>query len=90
MDGPNVNLKFIKEFAANFKEDNLHSLVDIGSSCLHVVHDAFKTGAEKLEWDMKKFLKAAYTILHDSPARREDYESVTGSSKYPLNFCARQ
>ena len=88
MVGPNVNLKFFKEFAVEFKEDSFHSLVDIGSCCLHIVHGAFKTGAEKSEWGLKKFLKAAYTILHDSPARREDYESVTGSSKYPLNFCA--
>ena len=88
MDGRNVNLKFFKEFAADFKEDNFPSLVDIGSCSLHIVQGAFKTGAEKSEWGLKKFLKAAYTILHDSPARREDYESVTGSSKYPLNFCA--
>ena len=88
MDGLNVNLKFFKEFSADFKEDNSHFLVDIGSCSLHIVQDAFKTGAEKSEWGLKKFLKAAYTILHDSPARREDYESVTGSSKYPLNFCA--
>ena len=88
MDEPNVNLKFFKEFAADFKEDNFHSLVDIGSCSLHIDHGALKTGAEKSEWGLKKFLKAAYTILHDSPAHREDYESVTGSSKYPLNFCA--
>ena len=84
MDEPNVNLKFFKEFAASFKEDNFHSLVDIGSCSLHIVHGAFKTGAEKSEWGLKKFLKAAYIILHDSPACREDYES------YPLNFCATQ
>ena len=86
MDGPNVNLKFFKEFAADFKEDNFCSLVGIGN--LHIGHSAFKTGLEKLEWGLKKFFKAAYTILHDSPGCREDYESVTGSSKYLLNFCA--
>ena len=31
MNGPTVNLKFFKEFAADFKEGNFHSLVDIGS-----------------------------------------------------------
>ena len=55
MDGPNVNLKFFKEFAADFKEDNFCSLVGIGS--LHIGHSAFKTGPEKLEWGLKKFLK---------------------------------
>ena len=26
--------------------------------------------------------------LHESPARREDFESVTGINKYPLFFCS--
>ena len=78
MDGANVNLKFFKEFVADFKVDNFHS---------HIVHGAFKTCAEKSGWGLKKFLKAVYTIFYNSPARREEYESVTGSSKYPLNFC---
>ena len=29
-----------------------------------------------------------YTIIHDSPARREDYASVSGSKLYPLGFGA--
>ena len=88
MDGPNSNLKFFKEFVADFKDNSFHSLVDIGSCSLHIVHSAFNTVAEKSDWGLKKFLKVAYTILHDSLARRKDYESATGSSKYPLNFCA--
>jgi len=88
MDGPNVNLKFFQEFSAKFKVENYHSLVDIGSCSLHIVHGAFRTGAEKSEWSLKKLLKGAYTILHNTPARREDFESVTGSSTYPLSFCS--
>ena len=33
-----------------------------------------------------KLLKIAYQILKDSPARREDYISVTGSNKFPVQF----
>ena len=37
---------------------------------------------------MKSLMKASCNILHDSPARWEDYENVTKSSKFPLPFCA--
>ena len=42
------------------------------------MHGAFKTGAESTYWKIKKILKAAFQILHDSPARHEDYKSITG------------
>lgn len=87
MDGPNVNKKFYKDFSTNFEEGNFHKLVDIGTCSLHIVHGAFKTGVEKSGWPLKKFLKGGYILLHNTPARREDYESVTGSTTYPLSFC---
>ena len=37
---------------------------------------------------MESFMKASCNILHDSPARRNDYENVTKSSKFSLLFCA--
>ena len=37
---------------------------------------------------MKIFLKSCYQILHDSPARRDDYISITKSTKFPLAFCS--
>jgi hypothetical protein len=88
MDGPNVNLKFFREFSSQFKETNNHSLVNIGSCCLHVINGSFARGVEKSEWGLKKLLKGAYHLLHNTPARREDYESLTGSSTYPLSFCS--
>ena len=48
---------------------------------------AFKTGSGKSSWDIHKILKGAFKLLHDSPARREDYFNLTGSEKYPLQFC---
>ena len=47
-----------------------------------------KTGAEKTGWNVKVLLKGSFQILHDTPARREDYEKVAGSNKHPLFFCA--
>ena len=88
MDGPSANWEFFNSVTKKREEDELPALINIGSCGLHVIHGAFKTGVEATNWNIKKFLRGAFYILHDSPARREDYESVTGCSKYPLNFCA--
>lgn len=86
MDGPNVNLKFYQEFSALHKENSFHGLINIGSCSLHKVHGCFRTGVEATGWDIKKVLKGAYYVLHNSPARRDDHESQTGSTKYPFHF----
>ena len=66
----------------------VHSLIGIGSCSLHIVHGSFKTAAEKTDWNLKALLKGLFQICRDTPAKREDYEKVTGSNKYPLFFCA--
>ena len=88
MDGPSVNMKFLEEISKERKADEQHQLINIGSCGLHTIHGALKTGAEKANWKIKETLKEAFQVLHDTPARREDYESVTGSTIYPLYFCA--
>ena len=44
MDGPNVNWSFYGKLMAEVHDDRNHSLIDIGSCGLHVVHNAFKAG----------------------------------------------
>ena len=88
LGGPNVNLKFYDEFATKLNEIVNYFLVNIGTCSLHVVHGSFKNGETSTQWELKKVLKAAYYTLHDSPARRGDYNSISGSTVYPLNFCA--
>ena len=86
MDDPNVNMKFFEEFSQHNKERSFHSLINIGSCGLRIVHGSFSQGETKSGWRLKKNLKGVYYVLHHSPARRKDYESVTGSSSLPLNF----
>ena len=88
MDGPNVNLKFLKKFSKLRACDSVHSLADIGTFSLHSVHGRMKTGEIASKWGLKKVMKSAYAIRHDSPACREDYASVSGSQLYPLSFCS--
>ena len=33
-------------------------------------------------------MEGPFQTLHDTPARREDYVSITESTKYPLFLCA--
>ena len=88
VDGPSVNLKFYYEIVQDRQENMVYLLIDIGSCSLHIVHGSFKTGAEKTGCNLKVLLKGSFQILHDTPARIEDYEKVTRFNKYPLFFCA--
>ena len=44
-------------------------------------------GAQKSNWNLKKIIKGCYILFHNIPAGRDDYQSVTGSEKFPLKFC---
>ena len=81
-----MNLKFYKEFSRLSKEENCRCLIDIDTCSLYTVHSSFRSGVEATGWNFKKVLKDAFHVLHDSPARREDYESQTGSATYPSSF----
>ena len=88
MDGPAVNHKFYKGLEDHREREELPKMINIGSCNLHIVHGAFKSGFESTDWEMKKVLKGCYQILHDSPARRVDYITITKSNKFPLAFCS--
>ena len=88
MDRPNVNVKLLQVIQDYRKDKGSPHLLDIKTCGLHTRHESFKTGIEKSEWEMKSLMKASFNILHDSPAGRNDKESVTKSSKFPLLFCA--
>ena len=90
MDGPHVNWKFLEELIEDRKhaDPNIPCLINVGSCSLHVVHGAFTTGARATEWTLDQLLRSVWYLFHDSPARREDFMEVTGSSLFPLNFCS--
>ena len=52
MDVPNVNLKFYDEFTTKLNEIVNHSLVNIGTCSLHVVHGSFKNGETSTQWGL--------------------------------------
>lgn len=90
MDGPNVNHKLHRDYVAARKETypEAPDILDIGSCGLHVIHGAFKTGANASGWNIDQLLRSLWWLFSDSPARRADYTSITKSDVFPLQFCA--
>ena len=55
------------------EENEQHVFVDIVTCDLHTIRGAFKYGAKKSDWNVKKILKSCSILPHDIPARRDDY-----------------
>ena len=87
MDGPTVNHKFYSKLVEQWKEISGPGMIDIGSCGLHIIHGAFKIVLEAPCWALKSVLERAHTVLHDTPAHRADYFTVTRSGQYPLFLC---
>ena len=81
MDGPHINVKFLKVVVDNRAQAKLPQVIDIGSCPLHVLHGAFQTGAIAAGWKLKKILCAVFQMFYRAPARRDDYVTVTKSTK---------
>ena len=77
MDGPNVNWAFFSELGNYRTKNDMSKLLSTGSCGVHAVHGAFKTGEQSTDRKLKKVL---HQILQDSPAKRNYYVDVTGSS----------
>jgi hypothetical protein len=56
-----------------------NGLVSIGSCPLHVIHNAFKHGFTRNEWQIEDILYDFWFFFSRSSARREDYLSVVES-----------
>ena len=84
MGGPTVNQKFYSKLVEQRKEISAPGMIDIVSCGLHILHGAFKIVLETPCWVLKSVLERAHTVLHDTPAHRADYFTVTRSDQYPL------
>lgn len=93
MDGPNVNLKFLKLLKKYLADefDSCTQLLEIGSCGLQIVHNAFKTSFQAPNWNVKKFLIAIFFLFENSPARKGDYNETNKKVKdvaFPKRFCS--
>ena len=53
MDGSSTNWKLFELIQKDWEEKEQKTFLDIGSCSLHIIHGAFKSGAEKNGWDIK-------------------------------------
>ena len=90
MDGPNVNLKFHRLLQDQIERKHSTTLLDVGSCGLHVVHGAYRNGVAASGWELENIFSSLYRLFKDMPARCEDYTTSTGSSIFPLKFCAHR
>ena len=87
MDGPNVNWKFVDMLSKQLLDEGNSSFLNIGSCGLHIIHGAFKHGSNSTSWELERFLSGIFKLFKDTPAQREDFIKVTGSSTFALKFC---
>ena len=89
MDGPNVNKKLYKDLLLEREASDidLPCLIDLGTCGLHVVHGALRKGFEETGWKLDRLLRSLWYLFNESPARRQDYAEITGSTVFPLQFC---
>ena len=77
MDESNINLKFYEALKQERNENLFLSLIDTDTCSLHSVRGAIWSGVETTFWGIKETLTGAFHLLHDSPARREDFQVQT-------------
>ena len=76
MDGPSVNIAFLRRLNAQLESEQCPPLIDLGTCSLHPVHTAFRKGVEGLPFDVEHFVTDVYQWFKLSSARREDYQQV--------------
>ena len=90
MDGPNMNWAFLRLLEESRSSPNTPNLLQIGSCGLHALHVAYKNGHAATNWELEQFLKSAYSLFKDSPARRGDFIEANDlkqdSAKFPHKF----
>ena len=86
MDRPKVNLKFYSEADDKRTQSFFHSLIDRGTFSVYSERCTVKSGVESTSRSIKDILKGRFNLLHDSPARREDFRVVKKPDMYPFYF----
>lgn len=89
LDGPNVNLKFLRDIQQKCLSDDgdERKIFDVGTCSLHIVQGAYKTAHKESGWKVHEFLRALYQYFKNFPSRRSAYTKVTTSVLFPLKFC---
>nr|CAD7570838.1 unnamed protein product [Timema californicum] len=77
----------LKEHIKSVTDNEVCSLLNLGTCGLHVVHGSLRTGVESVDWDISSLLRHMYYLFTNSPARRALFTQLTGYASFPLKFC---
>ena len=85
MHGMSTNSMFLDDLNKDRKYSEMPELTNIGSCSLHVIHGAFETAIQSFTWNIKESLKGCSQSLHESPARRQNYETLQVQQNIPFS-----
>nr|CAD7569336.1 unnamed protein product [Timema californicum] len=68
-------------------DNEVCSLLNLGTCGLHVVHGSLRTGVGSSDWDISSLLRHMYYLFTESTARRALFTQLTGCTSFPLKFC---
>ena len=88
IDCQSINWALYDELRKHREGENLPSLINIDSFGLHIVQGALKIFVTATNCNFKGILKSIYPFLHDTPARRADYISISECYTFPFTYCA--
>ena len=88
MDGPNTNLKVLKDLKLMLKKaDNDNVILDLGSCGIHTVHNSSKIEMVATQWKLAQFLRVLYNLIKNIPSWRAFFIVYAKSVTFPLKFC---
>ena len=73
MDGPSVTHAFQQKLFDELHEKEGTSFLNVGTWCLHKIHNAYQTVMKELKFDFDQFAAGIHSFFNFSTARREDY-----------------
>nr|CAD7428072.1 unnamed protein product [Timema monikensis] len=68
------------EHIKSVTDNEVCSLINLGTCGLHVVHGSLRTGVESVNWDISSLLRQMYYLFTDSPAHRVLLTQLTGET----------
>ena len=85
MHGISTNSMFLDDLNKDTIYSEMPELTKIESCSLHVIHGAFETAIQSFTWNIKESLKGCSQSLHESPARRQNYETLQVQQNTPFS-----
>ena len=85
--GPNVNLKFYRDFTTDRwnEQPAAPPFLYLGCYGIRVIHGAFKNSVNATGSKMDHLRRSLYYLFCDSLARCKDYSGITGSQVFPTS-----